>query len=280
MVFSKLTTRTSGNGGQYSSRGGRKIDKIILHHCASTSLEGVLNMMRTGSRTVSSNYVIGNGGEIVGVVPEELRAWTSASANWDGRGVTFEIVNSQAGGSWPISAKAFDAVARVMADLSVRYGITLNRTNVITHQELYTRYGASYATACPGPYLQTRIDQLIARAKQYIGGIKPKPTPTPIVEKEDDDGMYRPTVHIRTQGPFEATRAHPEIGTDLKPGQSRKDGNVVVFRGYEVTTNRNVAIAWARTHTGGAGKETSRTNRAGYIAIQKEAQRISVEIAR
>ena len=80
MVFSELTTSISGNANQYSKRAG-SIDRIIIHHCASTSLSGVLAMMSSGSREVSANYVIGSGGEIVGVVPEESRAWTSSSAS-------------------------------------------------------------------------------------------------------------------------------------------------------------------------------------------------------
>lgn len=163
MTFSNLITGTSGNAGQYSKRTG-KIDRIILHHCASTSLDGVLRMMSSGSREVSANYVIGNGGEIVGVVPEEFRAWTSGSAEWDGRAITFEIVNESGAPDWRVSAKAMDAVSRMLADLSARYGIKLSRSTVVTHQELYNDHGASYPTACPGPFLQARVDQVIAAA--------------------------------------------------------------------------------------------------------------------
>lgn len=162
-MFSDLITSTSGNGGQYSRR-TVAVDRIIIHHCASTSLSGVLRMMATGSREVSANYVIGNGGEIVGVVPEESRAWTSGSASWDGRAITFEIVNESGGPDWRISDKAMGAVERILADISGRYGIPLSRDTVVTHQELYTIHGASYATACPGPYLQARVGDLIAAA--------------------------------------------------------------------------------------------------------------------
>lgn len=163
MTFSKLITGTSGNADQFSSRPG-KIDRIIIHHCASTSLETVLKMMSTGSREVSANYVIGNDGEIIGVVPEESRAWTSGSAAWDGRAITFEVVNETGAPDWRISDKAMDALARMLADISDRYDIELSRTTVITHQELHTIHGASYPTACPGPYLQSRVDEVIAAA--------------------------------------------------------------------------------------------------------------------
>lgn len=188
MGFSKLTTSTSGNGGQYSSRNGVKIDRIILHHCASTSLSGVLGMMSSGSREVSANYVIGKGGEIVGVVPEEFRAWTSGSTSWDGRAITFEIVNESGGPDWRISDKAMGAVERILADISGRYGIPLSRDTVVTHQELYTIHGASYATACPGPYLQARVGDLIAAAN------------APVEIEIEGDEMSKPMLAMKLDG--------------------------------------------------------------------------------
>lgn len=103
-----------------------------------------------------------------------------------------------------------------------------------------------------------------------------------VIDQEEEDGMYKPTVHIRreTATDYEAMRAHPLIGQDLKPGTSRKDGRVTVFKGYEVTTDKTIGTAWARMHARGVGGETSTTNRAGYIAIQAEARRIAVELTR
>lgn len=105
---------------------------------------------------------------------------------------------------------------------------------------------------------------------------KPKPAQKPIIIEEEDD--MRPTIHFRTAGNPEWSRCHPDIGKDLKPGQSRKDGNVTVFRGFEATTNKTVGTAWARQYARGVGNETSRTNRSGYIQIQKQATRLSVAV--
>lgn len=102
------------------------------------------------------------------------------------------------------------------------------------------------------------------------------PTVSASIPEEDDD--MRPTIHFRTEGNPEWTRAHPDIGKDLKPGQSRKDGNVVIYRGFEATANKTVGTAWARQYARGVGGETSRTNRAGYRQIQKQATRLSVAI--
>lgn len=106
----------------------------------------------------------------------------------------------------------------------------------------------------------------------------------PISSHEEDDGMYRPTVHVRVDNgkATEWTRGLPEIGADLKPGDKRPspvDARVTVFRGYEVTTVPEIGEAWARIHARGIGNETSRTNRAGYVVIQRELTRVSVEVA-
>lgn len=88
----------------------------------------------------------------------------------------------------------------------------------------------------------------------------------------------KPTIHYRTDGGGEWTRALPEIGKNLEPGEKRADGNVTVFRGYEVTGDKEVGTAWARQYARGIGGETSRTNRAGYIDIQSQATRLSLEL--
>ncbi|PPG39481.1 N-acetylmuramoyl-L-alanine amidase [Pseudoclavibacter sp. RFBA6] len=164
MTFSNLTTSTSGNGGQYSSR-GRSVDMFIVHHAATTSLSGVLSMMRTGSRQVSANYVIKDD-QVVGVVPETHRAWTSSTASYDGRSITVETCNSVAGDAagWPISEASYQSLARLIADCATRYGFPIDRDHVVGHRELYSRFGVSYATACPGGI---NLDRLVALAVGY-----------------------------------------------------------------------------------------------------------------
>ncbi|PPF75895.1 hypothetical protein C5E07_05840 [Pseudoclavibacter sp. RFBJ3] len=187
MTFSNTATGTSGNGGQFSNRSAR-VDRFIVHHAATASLSAVLSMMSTGSRQVSSNYVIKDE-QILGVVPEEKRAWTSGSAAWDGRAITVETCNSATGDAsgWPISETSCQSLARLIADCSTRYGFPLNRDTVIGHRELYTRYGASYSTACPGGI---NLDRLVAMALEYQAGGDPA-TATPAAPKPlQEETMY------------------------------------------------------------------------------------------
>jgi peptidoglycan hydrolase-like protein with peptidoglycan-binding domain len=177
MGYSGLITQqiTTPNKGP---RTVRKVDKIILHHWAGTDFPGTLRMWATAARKASCNYAIGNEGQRVGVVPEELRSWSVSNANMDSSAITFEIENESVNG-WTISDAAFESTAQIMADLSRRFGIPLDRNHVIGHREVYTRFRVGYATACPGG-LFPRMDELINRARQIAGNpaLAPAAVPT------------------------------------------------------------------------------------------------------
>ena len=179
MTRSQLATRTSGNAGQYSSRNGRKIKGWIIHHAASTSLGSVLGMMSSASRQLSANYVV-SGKEIVSVVPEEYRAWTSSSPKGDGERLTVEIINDRVGSNdsnWTISDASYESMARLIADTSKRYGFAINRSTIIGHREVRGIYGEGYATACPSGI---DLDRLVKLANKYKSG---KATGTPSTPK-------------------------------------------------------------------------------------------------
>ncbi|WP_138945237.1 peptidoglycan recognition family protein [Plantibacter sp. M259] len=179
MTISALTTQAYVTP-QKSSRGGRTIDRFIQHHAVSRDWRAVLGLMM-GAKEVSANYIIGNDGEIISVVPEEFRAWTSSSAEWDGRAITVEVCNETLAPAYTISAAAQESLSALMADVSKRYGFPLVRdgadSTVLGHRELYQFYGASYATACPGGL---PIDATVVRANTIKAG---KPAP----RKEEDD---------------------------------------------------------------------------------------------
>lgn len=111
------------------------------------------------------------------------------------------------------------------------------------------------------------------------GKPKPPPKPEPIQEEEDE---MKPVIIHRTEGPDEWSLVSPEIGHDLEPGQTRREGGVTTFRGFMATTDQNVAKAWARTWGRGFGEGlyTASVNRKDYMEIQKQATRLSVEFAK
>lgn len=164
------------------------ISLIIIHHAATVGTAAVLNAL-TGSREVSANAV-GTDAGIYRQVAEDRRAWTSGAAGDGGKGadfdhkaLTIEIANDTAAPTWTASTKTLEHVAQWIAAMSEKYSIPLDRNHVIGHRELYERYRASYATACPGGI---SVDDLVNRATQIKQQLR----------KEQDDEMKLATLRV------------------------------------------------------------------------------------
>lgn len=240
MTYSKYITGSITTPNQ-STRGGRKIDHIVLHHMASTNYEWVKDAMRTGSKEVSANYIVSNEGAADGVVPEELRSWSLSSAEWDGRSITFEIENESLGGNWPVSNAAQEKVAQIVADICVRYGIPCNRDRILGHREVYSRHGASYPTACPGGL---NMDWIVARANQIIQGSTPAPTP-----EESITNMAQRAYYARVDAAGNDNGEWMLAGVDIGP--LNENGTVEEKKqdGYRITTDKETAKVWARQYS-------------------------------
>lgn len=178
MAISFVATEGPQWSDQRSSRDGAKVDRFIVHHAANTSVDATLNLF-AGARQVSAHYALGNG-RVVPAVPESDRAWTSGSYEDDRRAITVEVSNSRAGDPWPVADIEFENLARLIADVATRYGFPIDDDHVLTHQELWTRFGRSYPTACPGD-LQRRKGELLELARKFQA---PAPTPLEGVMKD------------------------------------------------------------------------------------------------
>ena len=177
MTTSKLATRSipyvyNGPGGVKYTERGTSVSRMVIHHWAGTS--GGLERLGNPNVDVSANYLILSDGTIVSQVPEEYRAWTSGSPAADNPSITVEVQNSTGAPDWKISAKAYDALTRLIADVAERHGFaTLSSSNVKGHQDFAP-------TACPGPYLYPRLGKLAAAAQKLRGKAKPtKPVAKP-----------------------------------------------------------------------------------------------------
>lgn len=178
MTYSPLTDKRMPPTGRYQGGvkwqarpSGVRINGLNVHHWASTNLSGLDRLVKS-SDPASANYLILNDGTLIGSVPEEFRAWTtSAYANDDDK-ITVEIQNETGAPSWRISDAAMETLIRLYADIARRHKFPPTRAHLKGHQE----YGI--ATACPGPYLLPRLDE-VARKAAALGN---STTPTP----EDD----------------------------------------------------------------------------------------------
>ena len=174
---------------KWSDRPEDKLIGLAVHHWASNNMSGFNRLVRS-SDPASVNYMILNSGSLVGSVDERNRAWTSGGAERDNQRITVEIQNQTLGPDWRISDAAYDTLVRFYADVANYHDFAPSRANIKGHQEL----GA--ATACPGPYLLDRLDD-VAREAAALGGNPSRPSnPKPIkpfnprTDKLDVDGRW------------------------------------------------------------------------------------------
>ncbi len=137
----------------------QKISKITPHEMAANwtgkqCADYFESCGRTG-RQASSNYCVGNGGDIAVSVDEANRAWTSSSEWNDQRAATIEVSNSVCGGDWPVSPAAYNSLVKLSADICKRNGINPHFTGGT--DGTITMHKQFAATACPGPYLEHKI---------------------------------------------------------------------------------------------------------------------------
>jgi hypothetical protein len=153
-----------------------KISKITIHHMAGNyTVEKCGDIFAPTSRQASSNYGIGTDGRVGLYVPENYRSWASSNAGNDHVAVTIEVANDQIGGNWHISDKALEKLIDLCVDICKRNGIEkLNFTGNKNGNLTMHKYFA--ATACPGPYLESKFPYIANEVNKRLAE-KKEPIP-------------------------------------------------------------------------------------------------------
>lgn len=158
---------------RYMPRIGGEVTAVTNHGIVGDIPALQRELLKT-SRTLSVNYGVGSDGRIYGCVSERLKANTTSHAS-DHYSATVEIANSP---TYPhaMTEAAFDAAARLNADICVRNGFEPNASTINFHREYV-------ATQCPGDHTWARRAEFIALVRTYWsrmkGGATPKPAPAP-----------------------------------------------------------------------------------------------------
>lgn len=166
-----------GFGG---SRGGYRIEGGVIHHGAGVN---VLNYVaNANSRDSHPTYHVSSKGKVTGIVHPNRRPFSTAHTV-DKVAITFEIDNSSTGGDWPVSGAALDAVIDVLVDHARQGGykkIVKNTPGKDQPGVFFIGWHLQYsATACPGPYLLSKMNWTIKEANRRLSGATPKPDPKP-----------------------------------------------------------------------------------------------------
>jgi hypothetical protein len=96
-------------------------------------------------------------------VSESDIAWSNGDWRSNSRAVTIECANSRTGGDWQVSEKTLDSLVILIADIAVRNGLyPLIKGENLTWHQMYA------ATACPGPFLLSKMDEITDRVNRHI----------------------------------------------------------------------------------------------------------------
>ncbi|MCI8590293.1 MAG: N-acetylmuramoyl-L-alanine amidase [Clostridiales bacterium] len=144
------------------------VKKITIHHMA-----GMLTVEQCGAgfaspqRQASANYGVDADGRVGMYVEESDRAWTSSSAENDNQAVTIEAANDEMGGQWHVSDQTIEKLIALCVDICRRNGIerlnyTGDKTGNLTMHKMFA------ATACPGPYLESKFPYIAEQVNQRL----------------------------------------------------------------------------------------------------------------
>jgi len=175
----------NGFGG---SRNGQSINGVVIHHVAGTN--GLRYVANANSRNSHPTYHISNSGAVTGIVHPTRRPF-STGGKPDPNAVTFEIDNSSTGGKWPVSPAALEALIEVIvfhASLSPRAGKGFARNNPkVKQEEFFIAWHSQYkATACPGPFLMSQLDYIVAECNKRASTppVDPPAPPSPAPKRK------------------------------------------------------------------------------------------------
>lgn len=187
--------------------GGRpcKITKITIHHAAGPKQTGeqVARYLKIKSGG-SANYCIGWQGDIVLNVPEEYRAITSHSINNDAQAVTIEVANEKGAPNWEVSDISLARLIDLCVDICRRNGMpgltwTGDSKGTLTAHYMFA------ATACPGPYLKSKLPWIAQEVTRRVQELNDNPSAADIQKPtapQPEKPLPPQTITTSTQGGY------------------------------------------------------------------------------
>ena len=201
MSRSSLVTYTDLTGNRSKGRGGKKIDKIFVHHMAGNlSVKQCGNVFRT--REASAHYGV-NGKNIGCYVDESNTAWHCGNWGYNQRSIGIELANDQgASGNWHVSDKTIDTCIKLIADICKRNGIKEIKYTGDLSGNLCMHCWVS-STACPGTYLKTKFKYIASEVNKLLGIYDPDEYLNPFLVRVSIKDLYirkGPGKSFRTNG--------------------------------------------------------------------------------
>lgn len=117
------------------------VSMIVLHYTGMEDAASAIERLRDPEARVSCHYLIAEDGQILRMVPEEMRAWHAGRSSWRGienvndASIGIEIVNpGHEYGYRPFTEQQMDALVPLVAGLAARHQVP--RANVVGHSDV------------------------------------------------------------------------------------------------------------------------------------------------
>jgi N-acetylmuramoyl-L-alanine amidase len=110
---------------------------VVLHYTAMTSASAARDTLCNPANEVSAHYLIAEDGEVMSLVPEDMRAWHAGAGRWgavtdvNSHSIGIEIAND---GLSPFAAPQMDALSALLDGIKARWAIRPER--VIGHSDM------------------------------------------------------------------------------------------------------------------------------------------------
>ena len=149
-------------------RGGKRVNKIVIHHAATTDFDGIARTFN-GDREASAHYAVGRNHNVDALVSEANTAWHCGNYPANQTSVGIENVNSSGAPNWDIAPETFDTLVELVRDIAARQGLgkLVVGQNLFGHRDFM-------ATACPGQ-LYGRLQELADRVNGGSSSSAPAP---------------------------------------------------------------------------------------------------------
>jgi N-acetyl-anhydromuramyl-L-alanine amidase AmpD len=158
------------------------INKIIVH-ITQGSWAGAINWFQDPNARVSVHYTVRSSDGAVGQsVLEKDIAWHAGNWSYNQTSIGIEHEGFVSDPNWFTEAM-YHSSAQLVAYLVNKYGIPIDRTHIIGHNEVPDPYnpgqygGAGHHT---DPVSYWNWTKYMGYVQQYAGTITPAPTPTPL----------------------------------------------------------------------------------------------------
>lgn len=119
------------------------INKIIIHHNATTNYQQAIQTWLAGSPANTSAHYEITPDQIIGCVGENRVAYQAGNYQVNQTSIGLEHVDATGAPDWTVAEATLQNSAKLIADICKRYGFEPNANTIVPHSSIT-------ATACPG----------------------------------------------------------------------------------------------------------------------------------